>query len=474
MPRSASPSARPARIDRRTLAILTACAGGFLAFLDTTIVNTAFPDLAASFTDASLAQLSWVLDAYFIVLAALLVPAGGLADRLGRKRVFLAGTLLFVAASVACAAAPTWELLVAARVVQGVGAAIVVPVSLALILPEFAVEKRAAAVGLWGASAALAAAGGPALGGLLTEAADWRWVFVVNVPLGLLVWAMARRSIVESVDERATGLPDLVGSALAVAGLGLLALAIVEGGSWGWTSAPIVASGAAAALLLVATARRCLRHPRPIVDPELMRIPSFRRANAGLMLLGMGFFSTILANILFLTSVWGYGILTAGLAVVPGAIASAVAAVPAGRLADRHGHRAVIVPGCLLYVAGIMLVRSAGSQPDFLGIWLPAMVLNGIGLGMAFPTLGAAALSDVRPERFASASAISSAFRQFGGVLGTAVLFAVLGSPVGLGAAVDAFRDAYLVSALWPLGAAVAALTLTRRGVAVAQRPVAG
>ncbi|MBJ7330401.1 MAG: DHA2 family efflux MFS transporter permease subunit [Solirubrobacteraceae bacterium] len=447
-------------MDRRTLAIITACAGGFLAFLDTTIVNTAFPSMAASFPDATLAELSWVLDAYFIVLAALLVPAGALADRLGRKRVFLAGTLLFVVASVGCAAAPSWEVLVGARVLQGLGAAIVVPVSLALILPEFPVEKRAAAVGMWGASAALAAAGGPALGGVLAELADWRWVFIVNVPLGLFVWATARRSIVESIDENARGLPDFAGSALAIGGLGLLALAIVEGGNWGWTSASILGAGAASVLLLVATQRRCLTHPRPIVDPELMRIPSFRRANVGLMLLGMGFFSTILANILFLTTVWQYGILKAGMAVVPGAVATAIAAIPAGKFADRHGHRAVIVPGCLLYVAGILVVQSAGAEPDFLGTWLPAMILNGTGLGMAFPTLGAAALSDVPPERFGSASAISSAFRQFGGVLGTAILIAIVGTPASAAAAIGAMQDAYLVSAVWALGAGIAAMTL--------------
>ncbi len=171
------PLARPARATgsaadrdrRRTLAIATACLGGFLAFLDATIVNTAFPSIAASFAGASLTQLSWVLDAYFIVLAALLVPAGGIADRFGRKRVFLAGTLLFAAASLACALAPSWQLLVAARVLQGAGAAVVVPVSLALILPEFPVARRAAAVGMWGASAALAAASGPALGGALSS-----------------------------------------------------------------------------------------------------------------------------------------------------------------------------------------------------------------------------------------------------------------------------------------------------------------
>jgi EmrB/QacA subfamily drug resistance transporter len=448
--------------NRRTLAIVTACAGGFLAFLDTTIVNTAFPDIAASFPSASPASLSWVLDAYFIVIAALLVPAGGVADRLGRKRVFLAGICLFVAASVACAAAPTWEALVVARVVQGAGAAISVPVSLALILPEYPVHRRAAAVGTWGASAALAAALGPSLGGLLADAADWRWVFLVNLPLGLAIFLMGRRWMVESVDEDATGLPDLPGALLAIAGLGLLALAIVQGGEWGWVSPQTIGTAAAALLLLTLTAARCLSHPRPVVDPALLRIRSFTRANVGTLFLGMGFFSTILGNILFLTSIWGYEILTAGLAVVPGAVASAVVAAPAGRLADRYGHRAVIVPGCLLYVAGILVVRTAGTEPDFLGIWLPAMILNGTGLGMAFPALGAAALTDVPAARFASATAVSAAFRQFGGVLGTAGLFAVVGAPATLAAALDAAHDAYLLSAGWALAAGAVALTLRR------------
>jgi EmrB/QacA subfamily drug resistance transporter len=447
---------------RRRLAVFTACAGGFLAFLDTTIVNTAFPSIAASFSEASPAELSWVLDAYFILIAALLVPAGALADRLGRKRVFCGGVVLFTAASAACAAAPSWELLVAARCLQGIGAAVIAPVSLALILPHYPIERRAQAVGTWGAAAALAAGVGPALGGLLVEAADWRWVFLVNLPLGALVYALGRRSIEESVDETADGLPDLAGSALTIGGLGLLALAIVEGGSWGWGSARIVIAFAAAAGLLALAARRCVRHPRPIVDPVLMRIPSFRRANIALLLLGMAFFSTILGNILFLTSVWDYSVLIAGLAVVPGPIATVLVAAPAGRFADKHGHRAVIVTGCLLYAAGILLVRSAGAEPDFLGTWLPALLLNGTGLGLAFPTLGAAALSEVPAQRFGAASAISSAFRQFGGVLGTAALFAVIGAPATLGEALDVAHDAYLVSAVWVLAAAAAALTLRR------------
>ena len=185
-----------------------------------------------------------------------------------------------------------------------------------------------------------------------------------------------------------------------------------------------------------------------MIDPELLR----NRANLATLLLGMAFFSTILANIIFLTAVWGYSVLTAGLAVVPGAVATTIVAVPAGRLAERFGHRAAIVPGCLLYVLGMAVVRGAGDEPDFLGTWLPALMLNGAGLGLALPTLAAWALQDTAPEKLASASAVQAAFRQFGGVLGTAALFAV-GAPVTLAAA----ENAYLLSTIWALGAGIVA-----------------
>ena len=444
----------------RRLTIITACAGSFLAFLDTTIVNIAFPSLAASFPDATRAELSWVLDAYFIVIAALIVPAGGFADRLGRRRVFVAGLALFVVASAGCAAAQTWEVLVAARVLQGLGAAIVVPVSLALILPEFPLARRSAGVGAWIASAALAAALGPPLGGLVVELADWRWVFLVNIPVGLLILVIAQRTVTESRDPDARGLPDLGGSLLVIGGLGALALGIVEGNAWGWTSARVVGSFVVAGALLALTAHRCVTHARPIVDPELMRIPSFRQANVGMLLLSMGFFSTILGNILFLTAIWDYSVLTAGLAVAPAAIITTIASVPAGRLADRFGHRAVIVPGCLLYTAGIVLIRSAGAEPEFLGLWLPAMVLNGVGIGLALPAFGAAVLSQVPATAFASASAVATAFRQFGGVLGTAALFAAIGTPTTLSASLAAADRAYFISGIWVVAAAVAGLAL--------------
>ena len=245
-----------------------------------------------------------------------------------------------------------------------------------------------------------------------------------------------------------------------IGGLGALALAIVEGNSWGWTSPQVVGAVCGACLLLALTAQRCTTHARPIVEPDLMRIPSFRRANVGLLLLSMGFYSTILGNVLFLTAIWNYGVLIAGLAVAPSAIITAVVSVPAGRLTDRFGHRAVIVPGCMVYATGILLLRSAGAEPDVVGLWLPAVVLNGIGIGLALPSFGAAALSEVPAGALASASAVATTFRQFGGVLGTAALFAAIGTPTTLAASLAASDRAYLLSGIWVVAAGIAGLAL--------------
>jgi EmrB/QacA subfamily drug resistance transporter len=461
-------------MSRRAQALLAICGGVFLAFLDTTIVNTSFPDIRRGFGDASPAELSWVLDGYFIALAALLVPAGGIADRLGRRRVFLAGVALFVFTSALCPLAPTWQLLVVARVLQGIGAAIAVPASLALLLPLFPPERRAAGVGIWGAAAALAAAIGPPLGGLLVEVADWRWIFLVNLPLGAAVLAIGSRALDESRDPAATGLPDLPGAALAAGSLGLLALGLVEGNAWGWTSAATLGSFASAALLLAAVVARCLRHPRPIVDLALLRIPSFRQGTLGTLLFAAAFFSMILGNILFLTGVWEYSVLSAGLSVAPGPLASAIVAGPAGGLADRFGHRAVIVPGTLVYAAGLLILRGAGVEPDYLGTWLPGQVLVGIGIGLAFPTLGAAAAADIPPERFGVASAVTGAGRQIGAVLGTALLIAIVGEPQTLAAAASAADDAYVFGIVAALlsGAVTLRLAPARRPDAPAREPL--
>ena len=285
--------------------MLIACAGAFVAFLDTTIVNIAFPDISASFAGSGRDALSWVLDGYFVVIAALLVPAGGLADRFGHKRIFLLGVAGFTAASLLCAAAPSLELLISFRVVQGIGAAMIAPASLAIVLDSFPVERRAAGVGLWGAAAAAAAAIGPTLGGALVEAST-------GASSSSSTCRSARRSCSPAasgcrapqiVDSR---LPDLPGAAMLALGLAAITLGIVEGNDWGWTSAATLGAFAAAAALLAGVVVRSRSHPRPIVEPALFAHRSFRIGNLGTLLFAAAFFSLILGNVLFLTGVWGY------------------------------------------------------------------------------------------------------------------------------------------------------------------------
>src|SRR4051812_8634481 len=248
---------------RRVVAI--ACAGAFLAFLDATIVNIAFPDISRSFAGSGRDALSWVLDGYFVVIAALLVPAGGLADRFGHKRVFLLGIAGFTGASLLCAVAPSLPMLIAFRVIQGIGAAMIAPTSLAIVLDSFPAEKRAAGVGLWGAAAAAAAAIGPTLGGALVELSDWRLVFLVNLPLGAAVLFAGYRRLPAPriVDSR---LPDLPGAAMLALGRAAITLAIVEGNDWGWTATATLGCFAAGLALLAAVAYRSTSHPRPIVE----------------------------------------------------------------------------------------------------------------------------------------------------------------------------------------------------------------
>jgi EmrB/QacA subfamily drug resistance transporter len=438
--------------------VLIACGGVFLAFLDTTIVNIAFPDISASFAGAGRDALSWVLDGYFVVIAALLVPAGGLADRFGHRRVFLSGVTGFTLGSLLCAAAPTLALLIAFRVLQGVGAALIAPASLAIVLDSFPVERRATGVGLWGAAAAAAAAVGPTLGGALVVASGWRLVFLVNLPLGAAILLAARRIPERPIAD--SRLPDLLGGLLLALALALVTLGIVEGNDWGWTATSTLGAFAAGAVLLAAVVVRSGLHPRPLVESALFAHRSFGIGNLGTLLFAAAFFSVILGNVLFLTSIWGYTVLQAGLATLPGPVSTTAVSGPAGRLADRFGHRAVVVPGALFFAAGVAVLRSAGAEPDWAGLWLPGSALCGIGVGLAFPTLGSAAVRDVPDDRFGTASAVNAAFRQIGAVLGTAVLVAIVGDPGSLAEALSVADDAYLFSIFATLASALVTLAL--------------
>jgi NTE family protein len=434
----------------------------FMSFLDATIVNIAFPDIERSFPDASLGDLSWILNAYNIVFAALLVPAGRVADIVGRRKMFFVGLWTFLAASALAAAAPGVELLIAARVLQAVGGAIVVPTSLGLMLPEFPAAKRATATAIWGATGAVAAATGPSLGGVLVDSAGWRWVFLVNLPIGIAAFFPARKLLVERRDESASRtLPDALGVLLLTAAVGLISLGIVKGPDWDWDDR-VVGSVAAGAVLLAAFLVRSRRHAAPVIELSLFRIRSFAVASTAVFVFAVAFYALLLANILFLTQVWDYSVLKAGFAVTAGPLTAAVFSVVGGRLSDAYGQRVVAVPGGLIFAAGaLMLSVLPGAEPHYWSHIFPAMVVTGMGVGLTFASLSSAAVAQLPPDRFSTGSAVSAGFRQLGAVLGISVLVAVLGTPAP-GDAVATFHHAYALMAIAGLASGLIAIGLGR------------
>jgi len=258
----------PTRVHPQRVLAITATAA-FVASLDLFIVNVAFSDIGKDFSGTSLTSLSWILNGYAIIYAALLIPLGRLADRSSRKNGFLAGLALFTVASAACAAAPDLGVLIGARVLQAVGAAALTPTSLGLLLPVFPPERRAVAVRIWAASGALAAALGPAIGGLLVQA-SWRWVFIVNVPIGVLGFVAAVVAVPDSRDPAVSRRPDLLGAVFAAVAVGALALGLVQGHDWGWSGIRVVGSFVVAVLATAAFWRRSQRHPVPVVEPALV------------------------------------------------------------------------------------------------------------------------------------------------------------------------------------------------------------
>jgi EmrB/QacA subfamily drug resistance transporter len=445
-----------------------------MVFLDGTIVNVAFPSIHRSFPSTSQASLSWVLNAYSIVFAALLLASGRIADVSGRRRVFFTGLGVFTIGSVLCGLAPSVLVLDASRALQAIGAAMLLPASLALLLPAFPLSMRATAVGLWGATGAVAAASGPPLGALIVQTAGWRWAFLVNAPVGLLAWLYGRRVLSESRDIAATRWPDSVGIVLLTIGMGSLTMGIVQGSDWGWSDPRIILLFVAATLILPISVWRSAIHPAPVIPLALFRVRSFSLANVAAISFSVAFSAMLLAGVLFLNGVWHYSILRTGLAVMPGPVMAALFAPLAGRVADRFGHRVVLVPGALIFAAGMLLLRArVGLHPDYLADWFPAALLSGIGVGLTLPTLGSAAAASLPPERFGAGSAVASTARQIGTVLGVSLLIALLGTPAR-GDMLAAFDRVWGLAAACALASSAICLGLgltVRRGAATLATP---
>src|SRR3954452_648283 len=451
------------QLAHRWKVLIVVSAAVFMASLDLFIVNIAFPAIERDFGGTSLASLSWVLNAYAIVFAALLVPAGRTADRLRRKRSFIAGLVLFTVASALCAAAPNVELLIGARVLQAVGAASLFPTSLALLLPEFPASERRTAVSIWAAVGGVAAAAGPPIGGLLVQA-GWQLALLVNVPIGIVLLVAAVRVLSETREPKGTPAPDLGGAALLTAAIGSLTFGIVKAADWGWGDGRTLGLFVGAVLLLAAFWRRSTTHPAPIVEPKLLEVRSFALANAGALLFFMAFGAMLLAGVLFLTSVWHESVLRAGLQIAPGPAMAAVFAVPAGLLAARVGERVTGAAGALLFAAGgAWWVSRIGATPDYAATFLPGMLIGGAGVGLVIPSLTSAATSALPPDRFATGSAVLAMSRQIGVALGVAVLVSLVGTP-SPEHAVDGFKDGYTFLTLAALAAAVAIGSIGRLG----------
>jgi EmrB/QacA subfamily drug resistance transporter len=432
-----SPSVPTALVPWRTVA--TASLATFAVFLDTTVLFVAFPDIQASFPDVAPAQLSWVLNAYTIVFAALLVPLGKFADRRGHKTMFLAGSTLFTAASLLCALAPSPWLLVAARVVQAVGAAALVPSSLALVLRATPRPKIPVALAVWGATGAVAGAVGPTLGAALVEVGGWRWVFLINLPVGLLTIRSGQRVLVQSRDPGAV-VPAPLGVVLLVIGSVLVTLGLVRGDDWGWLAASTVASVAVGVALLALFVVHQSRTPAPAIDLALFASTNYRWGNAATVVFGIAFSAMFLSSILFLTSVWQWSILEAGFGVAPGPAMVAVLAPLAGRAAGRLGQRPLLVAGGVFYaLGGLWRLVFLDERVDYVGSYLPSMVLTGIGVALCFPQLSSVVGQSLPPNRLGVGGAVNQALRQFGGTLGVALSVGLTSQAAGLGDALARF-----------------------------------
>jgi EmrB/QacA subfamily drug resistance transporter len=447
----------------------------FMSSLDLFIVNLAFPSIGRQYPGTSLSSLSWVLNAYTIVFAAVLVPAGRWADRIGRRRALLAGLAAFSAGSLLCGLAPGVAALIAARVIQAAGAGAMVPASLSLLLAAVPAPARPKALGTWSALGALGAALGPVIGGSLVEI-NWRWVFWVNLPVGLAAMVLAVKVVPESKDDRATGRPDLIGAGLLAAAVGLVALALVKAPGWGWGSASFIgllAASLACGTAMVLRSRRHHPNVSPVIELELLHSRTFSGAFGASILYYAGFGAFVLSAVEFLTGVWHYSAVLAGLAIAPGPLmVLPFARIAAPRLtAWLGGPGRVAVIGCAVNAgAQLLWLSQIQAQPAYLTHLLPAQLLGGAGVGLTIPSLLGSGSVSLTPARFGTGSGILNMGRQIGTVLGVAGLVAIL-SRVSRTDPVAAYRHGLvLVIAFFAAAGVVSAVLLTARPVPA--RPV--
>ncbi|MDX3262978.1 MFS transporter [Streptomyces sp. MI02-2A] len=437
------------------MAVLGAVA--FMAQLDFFVVNVALDGIGRSFPGVSVASVSWVLSAYAIVFAAVLVPAGRIADHWGRRKVLLSGVGVFTLTSAVAAAAPSLGVLVAARAVQAVGAAMIVPSSLGLLYPSFPKRQHTLVVGLWAGVGAVAASAGPPLGGLLVTL-DWRWIFLINVPIGIATLIAGALLLPEVRQPKGAALPGPVSALALLLAVSLLVLATVQGPGWGWADIRTVALFAAAALAAAATVERTLHAKAPVIERQLFASREFTAATVALFLFSAGFAIVLLSTALFMQEVWHFSPLHAGVSIAPAPLASIAFAMNAGTLQIRFGRTAPAVTGTLaMTLAAGYWLMAVHTTPDYWGGMFPGLILVGLAGGLAQAPLFAAA-GTLAPERATTGSAVLNMSRQIGSAVGVALLVALTPQATAAG-----FDHAWSVQGGAGIAAAAALLALRSR-----------
>jgi len=477
-------------VERKWWTLVAVCTAIFMLLLDITVVNVALPKIAESL-HASFTDLQWVIDAYALSLAVFVLTGGSLADLLGRRRVFAAGVALFTGASILCGAATTPLFLILARALQGIGGAIMFATSLALLSQAFRGRERGTAFGIWGATTGAAVAIGPLVGGALTDGLNWRWIFFVNIPIGIFTLVVAFTRVDESRDETHGGI-DWLGLATLCGALFLLVYALLRGNDKGWTSGQIVAELVGAVVLLAAFCTVELRQREPMLDLRLFRNPAFAGAQITAFTLSAAAFSMFLYLTLYLQNVLGFGPFGAGLRFLPVTLLSFTVAPIAGKLSAHMPVRVLLAGGLLLVAGGMLLMRGLHTESTWTAL-LAGFILLGAGIGMVNPPLASTAIGVVDPRRAGMASGVNNTFRQVGIATGIAAFGAIfqhrLQSEIGgfhpSGAAIVATRndvfihafvvglnELFLIAAIVAFVGAVLAFALVRRR-GFAQEPAA-
>ncbi|WP_316773567.1 DHA2 family efflux MFS transporter permease subunit [Streptomyces sasae] len=444
-------------------ALVITSVAGFMAALDNLVVTTALPSIRRDLGGA-LDDLEWTVSAYTLTFAVLLMFGAALGDRFGRRRLFLAGLTIFTGASAAAAMAPGIDSLIAARAVQGVGAAVMMPLTLTLLTAAVPEAKRGMAYGIWGAVNGLAVASGPLIGGSLTEHVSWHWIFWLNVPLGVALLPLARLRLAESYG---TGAPlDIPGTLLASGGLFGIVYGLVRGPADGWSSSLVLTGLFAGAALLAGFVLHGSRAKNPMLPMRLFRSRAFSGINAASLLMFLGMFGSIFLLSQYMQGVLGYSPTEAGLRMLPWTGMPMIVAPIAGILSDRIGGRPVVAAGLFLQAAGLGYLASVVTADASYGAQLPGLIISGIGMALYFAPAANLVMSAVRPQEQGIASGANNALREVGGALGVAVMssiFSAQGSYESAQSFVDGLRPALVTGAAVVALAGISALLIPGR-----------